>query len=60
MWKPGQRISARVNSQCQGPEVGTYLDCSVNDKEVSVAGGMGGGSRRQGQRTIRGQTCEGL
>ena len=43
MWKPGQRISARVNSPCQGPEVGTYLECSVNGKEVSVAGGMGGG-----------------
>lgn len=60
MWKPGQRISARVNSQCQGPEVGTCLECSVNGKKVRVAGGMGVGSRRQGQRAIRGQTCEGL
>ena len=47
-------------SKGNDPEVGTCLECSVNGKKVRVAGGMGVGSRRQGQRAIRGQTCEGL
>lgn len=44
----GKRISARVPSPCRGPEVGTYLECSMNCKVASVAesgwrGGKEGG-----------------
>ena len=50
---PAEETSARENSKCKGPEVGTCLECLRNSKGASVAIPEGVKRKEVGMRSER-------